>query len=160
MPIEEILAIIKILILFWGMILLTNIVNDISKAITNYSKLIKKKAELTKFKKYRYSNLGIKIDYTNQLIELITLLADIEVSSKIQSLQLIDTQYDVRNLDKDIEGICNRIFDGIKESAFGYSDTLFNDAFIIHEIYEIVSMTLMQKMSEHNNSIIRLKKGM
>lgn len=160
MYIEGILTIIKILTLFWIMVLLTDISTAISGAITKYTKLINKKTQLIKFKKYRYSNLGIKIDYTNQLIELITLLADIEVSSKIQSLQLIDTQYDVRNLDKDIEEICNRIFDGIKESAFGYSDTLFNDAFIIHEIYEIVSMTLMQKMSEHNNSIIRLKKGM
>lgn len=158
MTIEEILLIFKTVILFWGMILLTSIINEINGAIANYSKLIKKKTELTKFKKYKYSNLGIKIEYANQLIDLITLLADIEVSSKIQSFQLIDTQYDVRNLDKDIEEICNRIFDGIKESTFGYSDTLFNDGFIIHEIYEIVSMTLMQKMSEHNSSMLRLKK--
>ena len=130
------------LVLLFGIALISSITNyfgEKRRALENQSK-----------EKIDYLQA---LKYSNQLLDTISLIAKVEVTAKLQSLELINVQYDIAKLDSDIKEISSNIFKAIKASSYQNENCIFDEDYLFKFIYKMVSMNLMEDAVTLNSKI-------
>ena len=139
----------SILVTFMLIILFLFVISWIS-SMTNYFGSKKEKLQKEKEKKIDRNK---SIEYSEAILDTISLMARTEILAKIQSLGLINTQYEIKNMDNDIKEISTTIFEGIKPDTYKNNECIFESEYLFRFIYKVVSMTLMDEMTALNSKI-------
>lgn len=97
-----------------------------------------------------------QFELTNDILELIDKLIQIEASDKLKQSAMLNEKYQTINADNDIRSIADAVFDSLKkENIFNNDDIFLNDEYIMKYIAQQSSIVFLALVKNYNNEIMR-----
>lgn len=97
-----------------------------------------------------------QFELTNDILELIDKLIQIEASNKLKQSAMLNEKYQTINADNDIRSIADAVFDSLKkENIFNNDDIFLNDEYIMKYIAQQSSIVFLALVKNYNNEIMR-----
>ena len=103
----------------------------------------------------RYGDEMHRLDYNKELLSFIMTLTQLEVENEVKTLVSLNAQYNVANLDKDIEKIAKKVYASLKPEVYQADINMVNEDYIFQFIVEAASRHFLQTIRVINDS--RLK---
>ena len=103
----------------------------------------------------RYGDEMHRLDYNKELLSFIMTLTQLEVENDVKTLVSLNAQYNVANLDKDIEKIAKKVYASLKPEVYQADINMVNEDYIFQFIVETASRHFLQTIRVINDS--RLK---
>lgn len=132
------LTIVGIITAFWGLLIYLNKDKKIKK---NIQKL----------------DLGNRIDITNEFMQVIDNVIDVEIKNRLAILAIFNTRYDVLHVDKDIDIIGKAVYAAVKEDIFVEKCLIFNPEYLLNYISAETAERFMLAVKQLNNSIVNIE---
>lgn len=97
-----------------------------------------------------------QFELTNDILDLIDKLIQIEASNKLKQSAMLNEKYQTINADNDIRSIADAVFDSLKkENIFNNDDIFLNDEYIMKYIAQQSSIVFLALVKNYNNEIMR-----
>ena len=106
--------------------------------------------EKNKEQNLNHIDLDTRIDTTDKLLKMITILVDTEIQKKINLLSLKKEEYKILNLDKDIKNINTLVYRSINPNVFNDPELILIDEFIISFISSQTMLRFTTAVREYN----------
>lgn len=117
--------------------------------------IIKSQQDLNQNKKI-ISKPKEQFELTNDILDLIDKLIQIEASNKLKQTAMLNEKYQTINADNDIRSIADAVFDSLKkENIFNNDDIFLNDEYIMKYIAQQSSIVFLALVKNYNNEIMR-----
>lgn len=97
-----------------------------------------------------------QFELTNDILDLIDKLIQIEASNKLKQSAMLNEKYQTINADNDIRSIADSVFDSLKkENIFNNDDIFLNNEYIMKYIAQQSSIVFLALVKNYNNEIMR-----
>ena len=97
-----------------------------------------------------------QFELTNDILDLIDKLIQIEASNKLKQSAMLNEKYQTINADNDIRSIADSVFDSLKkENIFDNDDIFLNNEYIMKYIAQQSSIVFLALVKNYNNEIMR-----
>lgn len=97
-----------------------------------------------------------QFELTNDILDLIDKLIQIEASNKLKQSAMLNEKYRTINADNDIRSIADSVFDSLKkENIFNNDDIFLNNEYIMKYIAQQSSIVFLALVKNYNNEIMR-----
>mgnify|MGYP006894421442 FL=1 len=97
-----------------------------------------------------------QFELTNDILDLIDKLIQIEASNKLKQSAMLNEKYQTINADNDIRSIADSVFDSLKkENIFNNDDIFLNNESIMKYIAQQSSIVFLALVKNYNNEIMR-----
>lgn len=97
-----------------------------------------------------------QFELTNDILDLIDKLIQIEASNKLKQSAMLNEKYQTINADNDIRSIADAVFDSLKkENIFNNDDIFLNNEYIMKYIAQQSSIVFLALVKNYNNEIMR-----
>jgi len=145
--IKEIIFILILIIFIFVLFTIINLIGE----LTRYFAWKREKMQ------HPYIPINDKIDYTNDLMSLLSDIIDIEITNSLQKYLYLDNKYPLKNLDEDIKTISSNVFSYCIEDVFTNEDQfIVTPAYLMTYITNTVKMRLISYSKEINDTKINM----
>lgn len=132
-------------------------IHKISTLISNHNELLIKKNERITLKnnslqQIRKLSFQQRIDITNNTMNLINFLIQSETSYILQTYAMLNSKYNVIEMDEDIKKITEHVYNGIEPDVFTDENILLKDTYIMEYILNQSKLVFMATMQQYNQS--------
>ena len=94
------------------------------------------------------------MDFSLEIINLCNVLIDNEVGKLLESYRRLNMRYDAKKLDKDVERITKKVFDGVQHQVIIDPNHVITPEYILQHISDQTMLRVIQFTQEYNNSIL------
>lgn len=95
-----------------------------------------------------------RVDFSLEIINLCNVLIDNEVGKLLESYRRLNMRYDAKKLDKDVERITKKVFDGVQHQVIIDPNHVITPEYILQHISDQTMLRVIQFTQEYNNSIL------
>lgn len=88
------------------------------------------------------------------ILNFIDQLIEYETSALFVSYSEIDSKYDIKKINTDMEQISTKIYDSLKKDIFTNNEIYLNPDYIMQYITDNVTIKLIDKAMTYNNSLL------
>ena len=99
-----------------------------------------------------YKNSMIRLDYNKELLAFIMTITQLEVENEVKTLISLNAQYNVANLDKDIQKVAEKVYASLKPEVYQADINMMNEDYIFQFIAETASRHFLQTIRVINDS--------
>jgi hypothetical protein len=94
-----------------------------------------------------------RMQLTNDVLDLIAFMINNEIMNEMKPYIILNNQYIISNIDKDVEIISKRVFNGINESLFLDPDLVLKTDYLSAFITKKTLTTMLDVATQHNISL-------
>lgn len=132
-------------------------IHKVSNLISNHNELLIKKTEQitlenNSLQQIRKLSFQQRIDITNNTMNLINFLIQSETSYILQTYAMLNSKYNVIEMDEDIKKITEHVYNGIEPDVFTDENILLKDTYIMEYILNQSKLVFMATMQQYNQS--------
>ena len=100
----------------------------------------------------KYDHYMSRLDYNKELLSFIMTITHLEVENEIKTLLSLNVQYNVVNLDRDVEKVSKKIFSAIKPEIYQSKANMLTDEYLMQFITETASRKFLETIRIINDA--------
>lgn len=94
-----------------------------------------------------------RIDFTNSVLDLISFMVNNEIISYMKTFIALNNQYDISNLDTDVEKISTLVFNGINKNLFKDPNLILTEKYLMEYITKKTISVMLDVVQNHNATL-------